>query len=198
MLVPGTALAWLLARRQFPGKAIIETAVSLPLVIPPVATGLLLLWLFGRRGPIGRLFAQAGIDVVFTPAAVVLAMAVMGLPLLVRTARAGFEQVTRRYEQIAETLGASPWRVFATISLPLASRNILAGALLGFSRALGEFGATIVVAGSIPGQTRTLAVGIYSFTETGQDAQAMALLTISVAIAFAAVLASNRLTRDAH
>ena len=195
MLVPGIALAWLLARRRFPGKAIVETLVSLPLVMPPVATGLLLLWLFGRRGPIGRVLEPLGLQVVFTPVAVVIAMAVMGLPLLVRTARAGFEQVTRRYEQIAETLGAGPWRVFATVTLPLASRNILAGALLGFSRALGEFGATIVVAGSIPGRTRTLAVGIYSFTETGQDNQAAALLAIAVAIAFAAVLVSNRLAR---
>ena len=196
MLVPGIALAWLLARRRFPGKAIVETLVSLPLVIPPVATGLLLLWLLGRRGPIGRLLEAAGIEVVFTARAVVIAMAIMGLPLLVRTARAGFEQVTRRYEQIAETLGAGPWRVFSTVTLPLASRNILAGALLGFSRALGEFGATIVVAGSIPGRTRTLAVGIYSFTETGQDAQAAALLAISVTIAFAAVLISNRLAGE--
>jgi molybdate transport system permease protein len=196
MLVPGVALAWLLARRRFPGKAIVETVVSLPLVIPPVATGLLLLWLFGRRGPLGRLLEAMGIEVVFTARAVVIAMAIMGLPLLVRTARAGFEQVTRRYEQLAETLGAGPWRVFWTVTLPLASRTILAGALLGFSRALGEFGATIVVAGSIPGRTRTLAVGIYSFTETGQDEQAAALLAISIAIAFAAVLVSNRLARN--
>src|SRR5215208_2616100 len=197
MLVPGIAIAWLLARRRFPGKAIVETLVSLPLVMPPVATGLLLLWLFGRRGPLGRLLESLGIEVVFTPKAVVIAMAVMGLPLLVRTARTGFEQVTLRYEQIAETLGAGPWRVFSTVTLPLASRNILAGALLGFSRALGEFGATIVVAGSIPGRTRTLAVGIYSFAETGQDRQAAVLLVISVSIAFVAVLASNRLAREA-
>jgi molybdate transport system permease protein len=197
MLVPGVALAWVLARRQFPGKALIETLVSLPLVVPPVATGLMLLWLFGRRGPLGRALDAIGIEVVFTWRAVVLAMAVMGLPLLVRTARAGFEQVTRRYEQIAETLGAGPWRVFSTVTLPLASRNILAGALLGFSRALGEFGATIVVAGSIPGRTRTLAVGIYTFTETGKDQQAAVLLIISVAIAFGAVLVSNRLAREA-
>jgi molybdate transport system permease protein len=195
MLVPGIALAWVLARRRFPGKAIVETLVSLPLVMPPVATGLLLLWLLGRRGPIGRLLDTVGIEIVFTPAAVVVAMAIMGLPLLVRTARAGFEQVTRRYEQIAETLGAGPWRVFTTVTLPLASRNILAGALLGFTRALGEFGATIVVAGSIPGRTRTLAVGIYSFTETGRDDQAAALLMISVAIAFGAVSLANRLAR---
>lgn len=196
MLVPGVAIAWLLARRRFPGKAFVETLVSLPLVVPPVATGLLLLWLFGRRGPLGGPLEAMGIEIIFTSRAVVLAMAVMGLPLLVRTARAGFEQVTRRYEQIAETLGAGPWRVFSTVTLPLASRNILAGALLGFSRALGEFGATIVVAGSIPGRTRTLAVGIYSYTETGQDAQAAVLLVISISIAFAAVLVSNRLARD--
>lgn len=196
MLVPGVALAWVLARRRFPGKALVETLVSLPLVVPPVATGLMLLWLFGRRGPLGRALESIGVEVVFTWRAVVLAMAVMGLPLLVRTARAGFEQVTRRYEQIAETLGAGPWRVFSTVTLPLASRNILAGALLGFSRALGEFGATIVVAGSIPGRTRTLAVGIYSYTETGQDRQAAFLLLISVTIAFAAVLVSNRLARE--
>jgi molybdate transport system permease protein len=196
MLVPGIGVAWLLARRRFPGKALLETLVSLPLVVPPVATGLILLWLFGRRGPIGRMLESIGIEVVFTPAAVVLAMAVMGLPLLVRTARAGFEQVTRRYEQIAETLGAAPWRVFSTVTLPLASRNIFAGALLGFSRALGEFGATIVVAGSIPGRTRTLAVGIYSYTETNQDRQAALLLIVSVCIAFVAVLASNRLARE--
>jgi molybdate transport system permease protein len=197
MLVPGVAVAWLLARRDFRGKSLIETLVSLPLVMPPVATGLLLLWLFSRRGPLGAMLARIGVEIVFTPAAVVVAMAAMGLPLLVRTARAGFEQVTRRYEQIAETLGAGPWRVFSTVTLPLAARNILAGAVLGFSRALGEFGATIVVAGSIPGRTRTLAVGIYSYTESGQDEQAAVLLGISVVIAFVAVFASNRLAREA-
>ncbi len=197
MLVPGVALAWLLARRRFPGKALLDTLVSLPLVVPPVATGLMLLWLFGRRGPIGRWLEAAGIDVVFTWRGVVVAMAVMGLPLLVRTARTGFEQVARRYEQMAETLGAGPLRVFVTISLPLASRTILAGALLGFSRALGEFGATIVIAGAIPGQTRTLAVGIYAFTETGQDGAALTLVAVSVAIAFAAVTLANRLAERA-
>jgi molybdate transport system permease protein len=196
MLVPGIALAWLLARRRFPGKAIVETLVSLPLVVPPVATGLMLLWLFGRRGPLGGALEAMGLEIVFTPRAVVIAMAIMGLPLLVRTARTGFEQVTRRYEQIAETLGAGPWRVFTTVTLPLASRNILAGALLGFSRALGEFGATIVVAGSIPGRTRTLAVGIYSYAETGQDRQAAILLAVSVSIAFVAVLISNRVVPE--
>ena len=137
----------------------------------------------------------AGIEVVFTWKAVVLAMAVMGLPLLVRAARAGFEQVDRRYEQIAETLGAGPVRVFFTISLPLARRGVLAGSLLGFSRALGEFGATIMIAGNIPGTTQTLAVAIYSYAETGQDAAAAMLLGVSVAIAFLALFISNRLHR---
>lgn len=193
MVPPGVALAWALARGRFPGRAIVETLVSLPLVMPPVATGLILLRLFGRRGPVGRLLDTAGVEVIFTWKAVVLAMAVMGLPLVVRTARAGFEQVTRRYEQVAESLGAGPLRVFFTISLPLAARNVLAGALLGFSRGLGEFGATIVVAGAIPGRTRTLAVAIYNYTETGQEREAALLLIISVTIAFGAVSLSNRL-----
>ena len=191
MLPPGVALAWLLARRRFPGRTIIETAVSLPLVMPPVATGLILLELFGRRGPIGRVLAAAGIEVVFTWKAVVLAMAVMGLPLLIRASRAGFEQVDQRYEQIAQTLGAGPARVFLTISLPLAGRGVVAGALLGFSRALGEFGATIMIAGSIPGATRTLASAIYGYVETGQDTALFMLLGVSVVIAFAALWASN-------
>ena len=193
MLVPGVGLAWLLARKDFRAKTLVETAVSLPLVLPPVATGLLLLWVFGRRGPLGMLLGAIGIEVVFTPAAVVLAMTVMGLPLLVRTARAGFEQVTRRHEQLAETLGAGPWRVFTTVTIPLAAKTILAGAILGFSRALGEFGATIVVAGSIPGRTQTLAVGLYSFIETGQDQKALAVLALSMALACGAVFVSNRL-----
>jgi len=196
MLVPGIAIAWVLARGRFRGKALLETVVSLPLVVPPVATGLLLLWLFSRRGPLGSMLESLGVEVVFTPRAVVVAMAVMGLPLLVRTARAGFEHVTRRYEQIAETLGAGPWRVFTTITLPLAKRHILAGGLIAFSRCLGEFGATIVVAGPIPGRTRTLAFGIYTFTETGADGSAAVLVEISLVIAFIAVLISNRLTRD--
>ena len=161
--------------------------------LPPVATGLILLWLLGRRGPLGGLLARLGFDVMFTWKAVVIAMAVMGLPLLVRAARAGFEQVDRRYEQVAATLGASPTRVFFTISLPLAGRGILAGVLLGFSRALGEFGATIMEAGALP-STRTIADSIFSYTETGQQAAAMSMLAVSAAIAFAALLLSNRLT----
>ena len=193
MLPPGVAVAWLLARRRFPGRSMLETLVSLPLVLPPVATGLILLWVLGRRGPLGRLLAQTGLEMLFTWRAVVVAMAVMGLPLLVRAARAGFEQVDRRYEQVAATLGASPSRVFITVSLPLAGRGVLAGALLGFSRALGEFGATIMVAGALPG-TRTIAIAIFGYTETGNQAAAVTMLSVSAAIAFGALFLSNRLT----
>ena len=193
MVPPGLLLAWLLARRRFRGRALVETIVSLPLVLPPVATGLILLMLFAPRGPLGRALASVGIDVVFTWKAVVLAMAVMGLPLFVRAARAGIEQVDRRYELVAGTLGAPPLRVFLTITLPLALPAVIAGAVLGFARALGEFGATIMIAGSMPGGARTLAVAIYSFAETGRDRDAAVLLVISAAIAFAALWASNAL-----
>jgi molybdate transport system permease protein len=193
VLPPGVAIAWALARRRFTGRTLVETLVSLPLVLPPVATGLILLMLLSRRGAIGQILESAGIEVVFTWKAVVLAMGVMGLPLLVRTARAGFEQVNQRYEQVASTLGAPPSRIFFTISLPLAWPSIIAGAVLAFARALGEFGATIIVAGSIPGATRTLAVAIYSYTETGQDRQAAVLLVVSASIAFLALWYANRL-----
>lgn len=193
MLPPGVMLAWLLARQRFPGRSVLETLVSLPLVLPPVATGLILLKLLGRRGPIGRMLEDAGFEIIFTWKAVVIAMVVMGLPLLVRSARAGFEQVDRRYEQIAATLGASQTRVFLTISLPLAGRGVLAGSVLAFSRALGEFGATIMIAGALP-STRTLSVAIYSHTQTGQDVAALTLLIAAVLLAFTAVFVSNRLS----
>jgi molybdate transport system permease protein len=197
MIPPGVALAWVLARRRFPGRILVDTFISLPLVMPPVATGLILLLLFSPRGAIGSALAAAGIEVVFTWRAVVLAMTVMGLPLFVRTVRAGFEQVDRRYEAVAATLGASPVRVFFTISVPLAFPAILAGGVLGFARALGEFGATIMIAGSIPGATRTLAVAIYTFTDTGRDREAALLLGISAAIAFGALWVSSRLSARA-
>ena len=192
MLPPGVALGWFLARRRFFGCAVIETVVSLPLVLPPVATGLILLKLIGHRGPVGRIFDQIGIDVIFTWKAVVLAMAVMGFPLLVRSARSGFEQVDNRLEQIAATLGASPIRVFFTVTLPLARRSVMAGSMLGFSRALGEFGATIMIAGALPG-TRTLSTAIYSYSQTGRDSVAVGLLVISASIAFVSIFVSNQL-----
>jgi molybdate transport system permease protein len=196
MLPPGVALAWWLARSHSWLKAPVETLVTLPLVLPPVATGFLLLRLLGRRGWFGTVLDRAGIDIIFTWKALVIAMVVMGLPLVVRSARAGFEQGTRRFEQMAETLGAGPLRVFLTISLPLARRSVLAGALLGFSRALGEFGASMVIAGSIPGETRTVALAMYGFLETGRDHDAATLAVASLVIALVAVWISNRLVRE--
>jgi molybdate transport system permease protein len=178
----GVAIAWLLARHRWRGKTAVETIVALPLVLPPVATGLILLTIFGR-------------SVAFTWRAVVLAMMVMSFPLLVRAARVAFEDVSARLEQIARTLGASEPRVFFTITLPLAMRGVVSGAVLAFARALGEFGATIVVAGNIPGRTQTLALSIYDHIELGHDAEAWRLLAVSVAIAFAAVWISERIVR---
>ena len=197
VLPPAIAAGWLLARRTFPGKTLVETLVSLPLVLPPVATGLLLLWLFGRRSPVGRALDAAGIEVVFTWKAVVIAMMVISFPLVARSVRAGIEQVDRRFEDVASTLGAGAFRVFRTITLPLAARGIIAGAILGFSRALGEFGATIMVAGAIPGRTQTLAVGIYTFVETGREEAAWGLLAVSALLAFGAIYVSNRLAGEA-
>jgi molybdate transport system permease protein len=188
----GVALAWFLARKSWPGKPIVETLVTLPLVMPPVATGLILLKLLGRKGPIGSFFQnQFDLELVFTWRAVVAAMAVMSFPLLVRGARIAFEGVSPRLEQVATTLGASPFRVFLTITFPLAFRGIIAGSVLAFARALGEFGATILVAGNIPGRTTTLSVSIYSDIQLGHDSDAFRLLVVSVVLAFAAVWISE-------
>jgi molybdate transport system permease protein len=192
ILPPGIALAWLLARRDWPGKSVVETLVALPLVIPPVATGLILLKLLGRRGPVGGWLERTfGWEIVFTWRGVVVATAVMSFPLLVRTARVAFEGVNPRLEQVARTLGAGPGRVFFAVTLPLAARGLVAGALLAFARALGEFGATIMVAGFIPGQTATLALSIYHLVQLGRDTEAVALLCVSVVIAFGAVWLSE-------
>ncbi len=196
ILPGGLALAWLLARREWPGKSIVETLVALPLVIPPVATGLLLLKLFGRRGPLGEFLENTlGWQVVFNWRGVVLATAIMSFPLLVRTARVAFESVNPRFEYVARTLGGGPWRVFATITLPLAFRGIVAGIALAFARALGEFGATIMVAGYIPGETATLSLSIYHLVQLGRDTEAFALLAVSLGIAFAAVWLGERFLR---
>lgn len=183
----GISIAWLLARRDWPGKALVETAVMLPLFVPPVATGLLLLMLFGRKGPVGSALNGLGVEIVFTWRAVVIACAVMSFPLLVRTAQTAFQEVNRRFEDIARTLGASEWRVFGTISLPLAARGVTAGAVLAFARAMGEFGATAVVAGMIPRKTMTISLSIYQHIQLGQDAAAWPLLFVSMAVVFATV-----------
>jgi molybdate transport system permease protein len=192
----GVALAWLLARGHWPGKSILDTVIALPLVLPPVATGLLLLKLLGRRGVIGGfLHDSLGIDVVFTWRAVLIALGVMSFPLLVRSARIAIEEVNPRLEQIARTLGAGELRVFCSITMPLAWRGLLGGMLLAFARALGEFGATIMVAGNIPGQTATISLDIFQSVQLGQDAHAFRLLGISVLLAFAAVWTSEWLIR---
>ena len=193
---PGLALAWLLARHRWPGKSLVETLVALPLVMPPVATGLLLLKLLGRHGVLGRWLEETfGVEIVFTWKAVVIATAVMSFPLLVRTARVAFENVSPRVEHVARTLGAGPWRVFWTITLPLALPGVIAGAVLAFARALGEFGATIMVAGFIPGKTATLSLSIYHLVQLGRDGEALGFLAIAVALAFGAVWVSERLQR---
>lgn len=192
ILAPGLAVAWLLARRSWRGKSLVETLVALPLVMPPVATGLILLKLLGRRGPIGSIVHETfGADIVFTWRAVVIAMMVMSFPLLVRASRVAFEEVNQRYEQIARTLGASEPRVFLTVTLPLAARGIASGMLLSFARALGEFGATVLVAGNIPGRTTTVSVSIYNSVQLGRDADAFRLLLFAVAAAFLAVWLSE-------
>ena len=192
---PGLAVAWLLARKRWPGKSLVETLVALPLVMPPVATGLILLQLLGRRGPLGAWLHEHGIAVVFTWRAVVIAMAVMSFPLFVRAARVAFEEVSTRYEQMARTLGAGEVRVFATITLPLAVRGVISGMLLAFARAVGEFGATILVAGNIPGRTSTLSLAIYNLVQLGRDAEAYRLLGVAVLVAFAAVWTTEAFLR---
>lgn len=192
----GIALAWLFARKEWPLKSVVETIVLLPLVMPPVSTGLILLKIFGRRGPLGQWLYDRGIEIVFNWKGVLVAMAVMSLPLLVRSARTSIAEVNPRLEHIAATLGASGLRIFFVITLPLAYKGVVAGALLAFSRALGEFGATILLAGNIPGQTQTLSLAIFNFVQTGKDAEAYTLLGITVALAFLFVWSSEWLLRS--
>jgi molybdate transport system permease protein len=195
ILPPGLLIAWLLARHRWPGRSLVETLVALPLVLPPVATGLLLLRLVGRRGPLGRLLDRIDLNVVFTWRGVVLAIGVMSFPLLVRGARTAFEEVDPQLERMARTLGAGRSRVFLTITLPLAARGILSGLLLAFARAIGEFGATVVVAGNIPGRTSTLSLAIYQLIQLGQDDGAFRLLGVAAVIAFSAVWLHEALLR---
>jgi len=191
----GIALAWLFARKEWPLKSIVETAVLLPLVMPPVSTGLILLKIFGRRSPLGQWLYERGIEIVFNWKGVLIAMSVMSFPLLVRSVRTSFAEVNPRLEQIAATLGASPLRIFFVITIPLAYKGIVAGALLAFSRALGEFGATILLAGNIPGKTQTLSLAIYNYVQLGKDSEAYILLSITVVLAFMFVWSSEWLLR---
>ena len=194
------ALAYWLARVDFPGKALVDGVVNLPLVVPPVVTGYLLLLAFGRNGPLGIFFEQTlGITFAFRWTGAALAAGVMGLPLAVRAMRQSIEAIDKRLEDAAATLGASrPW-VFATVTLPLAIPGVVNGLLLAFARGLGEFGATITFVSSIPGETQTLPLAIYGFTQVpGGDAQAWRLCLLSIAVSLAALLVSERLSRAAQ
>jgi molybdate transport system permease protein len=192
----GIAVSWLFARKEWPLKSIVETIVLLPLVMPPVSTGLILLKIFGRRSPVGEWLYDHGVEIVFNWKGVLIAMAVMSFPLMVRSVRTSFSEVNPRLEQIAATLGASAPRIFFVITIPLAYRGIVAGALLAFSRALGEFGATILLAGNIPGQTQTLSLAIFNFVQLGKDPEAYLLLGITVILAFVFVWCSEWLLRS--
>ncbi|MBY5946273.1 molybdate ABC transporter permease subunit [Photobacterium rosenbergii] len=196
----GVICAWLLARCQFVGKSLLDGLVHLPLVLPPVVIGYLLLVLMGRQGAIGKvLYEWFGLTFSFSWRGAVLAVAVVSFPLMVRSIRLALESVDYKLEQAARTLGASPLKVFFTITLPLTLPGILTGAILAFARALGEFGATITFVSNIPGETQTIPLAMYSFIETpGAEDQAARLCVIAIVIALASILASEWLSRMAR
>ncbi len=193
------ALAWLLARVRFPGKVVVDAAIHLPLVVPPVVTGWLLLLAFGPNGPVGRSLQDwFGVTVMFRWTGAAIAAGVMALPLMVRAMRISIEAVDRRLENAARTLGAGPWRVFWTLTVPLSVPGVLAGAVLGFARSIGEFGATITFVSNVPGETQTLPLAIYSaLQQPGADAIVWRLSSVSVGLSLIALIASEMLTRRA-
>lgn len=197
MFPPGLLLGWLLAKRDFHGKSILNTVVMLPLVLPPVVTGYLLLILFSKSGPIGRiLYNLFKIEIIFSQFAVVIAISVISFPLLVRGIMAGISSVPSELEEAAKTLGASKIKVFLTITLPIARRGIIAGVILGFAKSLGEFGATLMVAGNIPGKTQTMALSIFHAAQLGQDIVVYRLVLISTILAFIAIWITERFHSD--
>ena len=195
MLPPGLLAGWLLAKRTFPGKAFLNTFVMWPLVLPPIVSGYLLLILLGKHGFIGGFIHRVfGIEIVFSQVAVVIAVSIISFPLLVRGIVTGMEAVPQELENAARTLGASPLKVFWTITFPLAYRGIIGGTILGFSKSLGEFGATLMVAGNIPGKTQTMALAIFSSVQLGEDASVYRLVFISTVVAFIALWLTERFT----
>ncbi|HEY3066326.1 MAG TPA: molybdate ABC transporter permease subunit [Methylomirabilota bacterium] len=190
----GVPLAWLLARRRFPGRALVDLIVTLPLVLPPTVTGYYLIVVLGRRGWLGApLYRWTGWTVTFTWYAAVIAATVMALPLLVRTARAAIESVDRDLEKAAYTLGRPEWRTALEVTLPLAWRGILAGLVLAFARALGEFGATLMLAGNIPGRTTTIPLAVYTAVQTGETGTALVLVAGLTALSCAVLVVAARL-----
>lgn len=194
------ALAWLLARYRFPGRVVLDALVHLPLVLPPVVTGWLLLIAFGPLGPVGRwLESWFGVSLMFRWTGAALAAAIMALPLMVRAMRLSIEGIDRRLEGAARTLGATPWHSFWTVSLPLALPGVLAALVLGFARSIGEFGATITFVSNIPGETRTLPLAIYSALQVpGGEAMVTRLALLSVALSLGALILSEWLVRHTH
>lgn len=199
-LPAGFALAWLLARHSFPGKTLLDAVIHLPLVLPPVVVGYLLLVVFGRQGALGGWLAEnLGLVFAFRWTGAALACALMGLPLLVRAIRQSLEAVDPRLESAAATLGAGRLWVLAVVTIPLSLPGIVTGMLLSFARSLGEFGATITFVSNIPGETQTLPLAIYAYTQVpGGDLQAMRLCALSVLLSLAALLASELLVRRAN
>ena len=191
------ALAWLLARGRFPGKVLLDAVVHLPLVLPPVVTGWMLLLAFGANGPAGRFLGETlGLTLMFRWTGAALAAAIMALPLMVRAMRLSIEAVDRRLEGAARTLGAGPWRTFVTVTLPLTTPGVLAGLVLGFARSIGEFGATITFVSNIPGETQTLPLAIYAALQVpGSEGAVTRLAVISVLLSLAALVASEMLAR---
>jgi len=192
----GILLAYLIARVKFMGRELLDAAMTLPMVMPPTVLGYYLLVLVGRRGPIGHwLEAQFGISLVFTWQGAVIAAAVVAFPLVYKGARAAFEGVEHQYEQAARVLGKSEWEVFVRVTLPLAWRGILAGAMLAFARAMGEFGATLMVAGSLPGKTQTLSIAVYEAVQAGKDDVANFLVIVTSVVCITILVASGRMLR---
>jgi len=194
-LLIGVPLAWLLARRRFPGRDLLEAAVVLPVILPPTVLGYYLLVLIGSQGVIGRGLGVVGIELVFTWKAAVIAACIGAIPLLIKAAQAGFESVDRTLENAARTLGRSEWSIFWSVSVPLAWRSLLAGGILTYCRALGDFGITLMVAGSIPGKTQTMALAIYDRVQADQLAEANRLALIAVALVIGLLLGIGRLAR---
>jgi molybdate transport system permease protein len=194
-LLVGLPLAWVLARRRFPGHDVLEAAVVLPLVLPPTVLGYYMLLVIGRQGPVGRALDALGVELAFTWRAAVLAACVGSLPLLIKAAQAGFESVDRRLEQAARTLGRSEWNIFWAVTLPLAWRAVGAGTVLAFCRALGDFGITLMVAGSIPGLTQTVPLAIYDHVQANRMAEADALSLFAAGAVMTLLMGLGRLAR---
>lgn len=197
MLPIAFALAWVLARSRLPGKLLLDALVHLPLVLPPVVTGWLLLLAFGNTGPVGRVLSEwFGVSLMFRWTGAALAAAIMALPLMVRAMRISIEAVDQRLENAARTLGASPRHAFRTVTLPLAAPGLLAGTVLGLARSIGEFGATITFVSNIPGETRTIPLAIYSALQVpGEESAVTRLALVAVALSLAALAASEWLMR---